>query len=790
MDVSIYIEGKRLDLFKDEKIEINLQVKTVQDIDKIFADFTQTFNVPATPTNNSIFQYWYDNDIDGTFNANLRVDAHIEINSLPFRFGNIQLNDVKLSNLRPESYSIAFFSAAVNLSDLFKDDELIDLGDFPNQNHFYDTTILNYFYGAPDGREDLYYPLISAIGDLNFNVSAHQRDLDKSNNEISWREFKPALRLYRIIEKIETKYNVTFSRDFFDRAIFFNLFLWLQREPGILKPFGTTTTVDITGINIINPNVTVNTITNEVLYDRFVSYFPDGYRRYDIKITPVSGYTNVTYTIILENNDVEVFRASATGTKEFSYSGKEFGNKVRAKISADQVFVCNTDITVSVRSYPYGDFVPMSEFYNITDSGTQSVVASVKVNEQMPKMKVKDFFTSLMQMFNLVIVPKSATDFYIDTLDNWYSKGRLFDITPYVDIKTVTVKRPDIKKLIEFKYQKAGAILGEKYLTSNTVGYGDLRAEYTVQGGELKIESKFENLMFERLTDEGTGELTLLNAGYSIDKNLQPYNGAPYIFYRHGAVKVPDPHIHIQPSTVSRVFHTATDNNLIQEQVSSSLNFGDDNSTYHYTPIEQGLYYNFWQTYVEDLYDNKTRVLSVSAERLPASIIYGLKLNDKLKFGDRRYKISAVKIDLTTGSGTFDLFTDLDLPIDSVADTIALTVDNDNYTIDTTLLTVDITQIQTPLLSFVTNEINITQYNATFAFEVIDVRISANTLWNVQSVNTGDGIFASASKGNGNKSDYIQINIAQNTTAVNRSMEFLFTIGNISQTLTIYQSAY
>jgi hypothetical protein len=790
MDVSIYIEGKRLDLFKDEKIEINLQVKTVQDIDKIFADFTQSFNVPATPTNNAVFQYWYDNDVDGTFNANLRVDAHIEINSLPFRFGNIQLNDVKLSNLRPESYSIAFFSAAVNLSDLFKDDELIDLGSFPSQDHVYDAGVLNYLYGSPDAREDLYYPLISAIGDLNINIAAHQRDLTKSNNEITWREFKPALRLYRIIEKIETKYNVTFSRDFFDRAIFFNLFLWLQRESGLLKPFGTTTTVDITGINTINPNVSVDTVTDEVLYNRYVSYDPYAYRRYSITITPTAGYTNVNYTVILENNGVEVYRQSGVGTKEFVYGGLETGNKIKAKVAAEEVFGFTKAITVSVRSIFSGEFIPGGEFYTITSAGSQSVSAFVKVNEQMPKIKVKDFFTSLMQMFNLVITPNSATDFYIDTLDNWYSKGRLFDITPYVDIKTVTVKRPDVKKLIEFKYQKAGAILGEKYLTSNTVGYGDLKATYTIQGSDLKIESKFENLMFERLTDEGTGVPTFLNAGYSIDKNLQPYNAAPYIFYRHGAVKAPTPHIHIQPSTFSRLFHTATDNNVIAEQVTSSLNFGDDNSTYHYTPVEQGLYYNFWQTYIEDLYDGKTRVLSVSAERLPASIIYGLKLNDKLQFGDRRYKISAAKIDLTTGSATFDLFTDLDAPLDSVADTIALTVDTTNYTVDTTFLTADITQIQTPLLSFVNNEIDITEYNATFAFEVIDIRVSANTLWNVVRVDTGDGFFANVSKASGNKSDYVQIRINENTTANNRSMEFLFTIGNVSQTLIINQGAY
>lgn len=786
MDVSIYIEGKRLDLFKDEKIEINLQVKTVQDIDKIFADFTQSFNVPATPTNNAVFQYWYDNDVDGTFNANLRVDAHIEINSLPFRFGNIQLNDVKLSNLRPESYSIAFFSAAVNLSDLFKDDELkeLDLSDF---DHEYNSTIVDYMYN--DGvSEDLYYPLISCIGDFDLGPN-HNRDLIKSNNEISFREFKPALRLIKLIEAIEVKYGVTFSRDFFDRAIFRNLFMWMQREAGRIKAYGTSTTVDLTGIgSLASVEATVNTTTNEINYNRdgFTGGFVRISRFYLVIISPASGYETTPYTVILENDGVEVMRFEQTGARTFLYSGNSTGNKIRAKVIAQETF--NFQVQAGVRKTVF-NFPLTTTFGYATDIGLHTANAQILLSNHTPQMKVKDFFTSLMQMFNLVITPNSATDFYIDTLDNWYSKGRLFDITPYVDIKTVTVKRPDVKKLIEFKYQKPGAVINEKFLTSNTVAYGDLKATYTIQGSDLKIESKFENLMFERLQNDATGEISEIHAGYSIDKNLQPYNGAPYIFYRGGYADMPLPHIHIQPSkTLTKIYHTATDDNLLPYQVNSSLNFGDEFSTYHYTPVEQGLYYNFWQTYIEDLYDGKTRVLSVSAERLPASIIYGLKLNDKLQFGDKRYKISAAKIDLTSGSATFDLFTDLDAPIDSVADTIALTVDTTNYTVDTTFLTADITQIQTPLLSFVVNGVSVTDYLSTSAAESFDVRISANTLWNIQKVDTGDGVnWFTVNKESGKRSDYVRVSFSKNTSAALREGELLVTIWGDTFTITLSQ---
>jgi hypothetical protein len=39
--VDIYVNGFRLDLFDDEEISINLSVQNVQDISKVFTDFTQ-----------------------------------------------------------------------------------------------------------------------------------------------------------------------------------------------------------------------------------------------------------------------------------------------------------------------------------------------------------------------------------------------------------------------------------------------------------------------------------------------------------------------------------------------------------------------------------------------------------------------------------------------------------------------------------------------------------------------------------------------------------------------------
>ncbi len=69
--VQLYIEGERdsgnyseVELFDDESINLSLSVQNIQDISKVFTDFSQSFTVPASSINNAIFKHFYENDVD------------------------------------------------------------------------------------------------------------------------------------------------------------------------------------------------------------------------------------------------------------------------------------------------------------------------------------------------------------------------------------------------------------------------------------------------------------------------------------------------------------------------------------------------------------------------------------------------------------------------------------------------------------------------------------------------------------------------------------------------------
>ena len=139
----IYIGDDRLDLFKDESITVTQSIQNVKQIDKIFTEFSQTFSVPASPTNNKIFKHYYNYDIVNGYDARVKSAGRIEFNFLTWRNGFITLNGTRLKNQKPYSYKITFFGETVNLKDILADDQLSVLTPLNNFNLDYTATEIN-----------------------------------------------------------------------------------------------------------------------------------------------------------------------------------------------------------------------------------------------------------------------------------------------------------------------------------------------------------------------------------------------------------------------------------------------------------------------------------------------------------------------------------------------------------------------------------------------------------------------------------------------------------------------
>lgn len=249
--VNLYIDGQRGDLFQEESIEINLSVQNIKDISKVFGDFTNSFTIPASPTNNAIFKHYYNVDIYGGFNANVRVDSFIEVNNNLFRTGVLELESVQIKDSQPYAYQVGFYSNVTSLKDTFGEDKLNDL-DLSAQDHTYnDTNIATGFNSYVSGTDNaIIYPLISPVANWYYNSVGN--DHTPSNiyyhsghpeHGVFYYDLKPAIKLQKIIDAIEAKYSIEFQSDFFASADFGKLFMWCHRRAGYMfkdQPNGST----------------------------------------------------------------------------------------------------------------------------------------------------------------------------------------------------------------------------------------------------------------------------------------------------------------------------------------------------------------------------------------------------------------------------------------------------------------------------------------------------------------------------------------------------------------------
>ena len=256
-EVQLYIQDTRVDLFQDETISITDSIQNISDISKVFTPFSKQFNLPASSTNNKLFKHYYNFDITGGFDARFRVDARIEINHVPFKTGQIRLDGVGMKDNQPHTYKVVFFGKPSDLKDIFGDEELNSLNPLSTYDFTYSSGAINNMRTAFTtglqsdqtaatnlSNRNIVLPLILLKEYYTYDTGGGANELKNVTYTNLQKELKPAIKLKRVIEAIETQYDIDFNmtdegsiKTFFGSDMFDELYLWLHREKTpITKP--------------------------------------------------------------------------------------------------------------------------------------------------------------------------------------------------------------------------------------------------------------------------------------------------------------------------------------------------------------------------------------------------------------------------------------------------------------------------------------------------------------------------------------------------------------------------
>jgi hypothetical protein len=650
---STTLEYNRVDLFDDEKISVNSSIQNVNDISKTYTDWSSTFTVPASKQNNKIFRHWYENSNDNGFSTLTKADAYIEIDTIPFRSGKIQLESANVKDGQPQDYSITFIGALGSLKDKFNGLYLKDLTDTTYDFEYTASDVLSRITTATSSN--IMFPLISSNRYWNYNSATDPaNNISDTTYPIRYNELFPAIRLKPVLNMIENRFGINFDgtvtepSTFLTDSRFTNAYLYLKNAELFeaifpIQKINYQTISFFTGTDYRSTfNLTTDTYTG--------SWVAKG--TFYINTTSVG----TKYNFIIYKNGTEYSKQTST-----IGPGGMFANTLDIVIDGygEYTFYVQTyDNSISYTSILLLTNSNSTSAIQVDQTTSQTTSNLLPIINYFPEIKIEDFFSGLLKMFNLTCYSTDGINYTIRQLEEYYTNGQIRDITKYIKSDNINLNRVKTYKKINFEYEKSESLVNVGFNSANGIEYGSLFFETFNDGDEYNIKLPFEDLNFNNLKDK-------LQVGYVLKTDLQKYIPKPVILYDYNPTALTpltatDFWFNTNVTGGTSTQHTsykAFGQELLTGGVTYSLNFNIQQSTLTNEVIDKGLYDQYYDNYLSNIFDTKARLIKVSGI-LPTSLLTTLKLNARLIIRDKRYLINTFTTDLTTGEVQFELLTD------------------------------------------------------------------------------------------------------------------------------------
>ena len=684
--LQLYIEGTRVDMFNDEAVSMTDSIKNIKDVGKIFTEFTQTFNLPASKTNNKLFKHFYNFYIQDGYDGRVRIPARIELNSIPFKRGYIKLEGVNLKNNAPHTYKITFFGNTISLKEKFGDDKLQDLDWLDNFNItssgdkllFESVMIRDFMQFNKNVTIDsvtylnpLQVPLLTHSQRLYWDSGAHN-DADGNlyyhsgahYHGVKWNELKYALRLQYVIKAIEERYDISFSTDFFNltNTSWNYLYMWLHRNKGKVTSGGQTQeyTYFVDDWSVSAGFGSSMSSTGGLLIDTDV-IDAEAY----LSIYPNATYSSQDYSFTIYYDGVAQFTStSASGNRFKSLIPAPTGTVITLSITTTAAMVFD-DIEWEVQGEIQGD-PPFTDTFN---TGTVNLPEQFefKVTQQIPEMKVMDFLAGIFKMFNLVAYVDDDDVIVVKTLDSFYTGGTSYDISSFIKVDSSEVNAALPFREVTYAYEGTDTYFAAVHsqLFAKEWGREDFKNNVsTVFAGDIyNYTIPFEHMKFERLVNLDTGAQTQFLWGYCVDDNQESFIGNPVLFYlqrsgffSYSFVNEVDEN-NEGTSHLQNLYHWRPCNSNMNVGTFAnqpSLNFYQEVDEWELTNNENTLFADYHYNYISSVF-NKARRISKFTAYLPQRILLNYTLADRFVVNGQSYKINSITTNLLTGESNLEL---------------------------------------------------------------------------------------------------------------------------------------
>jgi len=662
--IALYIDGNYVELFNDENVTLTKQVRNFKDVTSVVSDYTKSFNVPATDSNNAIFTHYYDISIVNGYNPHVKVDATIEVDSLPVFEGVIELLGVSFDHNEPQSYQIVFYGAVKSLASIYGEETLRDI-DWSSLNHTANTTniVSSWSGGLLSGA--VKYPVWDYHEGVTWGFGVDvPHNIRVFGRGFAIDDLRPALKLKEAVRLAIEHAGYTLEADgLLDGTYFDDLYMLPVKQAGriydpSLKDDGKFDATQGTALD------TSATTFETLVYSSTTGNAGGGL---DISTGEYTAAFTGQYDFSF-SADVSSFTSAGSYTPNLQIAAYVNGTYHNLVLTITSTGVTSTtfalnlakgDVLTMRHSCPTGCVIRSYDF-DCTGAPYGMAGQTINFGELMPAVKITDFLQGVLKTFNAVLFLEGGV-YKIENIDDWYEAGSIVDWTDYIDMTSATHKKVGIPKRIAFSHAKMNDMTSLDFFKRNNREFGSMEFKPDVDftDKDLVVESPFSVIIPSILNKINAQYKTIgvtdLNVPILLDNDMKPSCGSMVLFFMRDADYEGSDSYYAMGSLRTSYPHAGVFNEYPASGRSKSLAFSLEQDINGNVPTET-LYQQFWSRYLARIFATSSRRVTMKGY-LPVGEWLNLSLNQTIRIADYYYKIEDMSYNIVSGEVSLNMFT-------------------------------------------------------------------------------------------------------------------------------------
>jgi hypothetical protein len=674
-----------LDVLEDTPIRVDISAIENGDIGEVFGATSQQFTLPGSKKNNRFFKHAYKVGVQSVPGLGESVEASVISKSNTLLEGSLFLDEVVRTPNGGYNYEITITNNVVSFNDSIKTTSVSDL-DWGSYDHNFTVANVtgswtNQLFGG-----DVYYPLIDQGRDglettgslpnvaIDTEPVARVGYINNITSSLQVQQLTPAIRVSTVLDKIFEKGQFSYSSSL--QPLFNNLYIMPKQTENLSVKGASFSDSGFTSNPSTAQNITsngssyVDVIFDNETYDPTNSYNPTT----GVFTVPKSGTYKFDGIIsasvaaapaMTSRTDVD-FRLMVNGTTRVAFQPLIFD--VGDEGQSDSIVITSNFINLNL-----GDTVKLQRTNKITAGSQPTIIinttsqflatdspinyetGTIKLGEQFePQTKCIDILRGLIQKLNLVIEPVYTQNrvLKIESFNNWANSGKRVDWTKKIQKADRISLRSTLgnqQKTLVYQDNKDNDKLS-KQVIDNAEGFQwgteVVNAASDVPQGERKIGAYFAPVILDTLPGTSNNLIPQLYKTDNTEEGRKTFKWKPRLGYKVAGTLPTGSYIGANQELFTN--YATISNYDTLPVVSGSTNNLHFNESF-YPPVFDAnatgsvtSYSTYWNSYISDLYNGDSKVLSAEIEFEPDEI-RNIALNDKIFVEDRWYRINQIK---------------------------------------------------------------------------------------------------------------------------------------------------